>query len=178
MNKPLLPPPWPCIRLAGVLLAVVCAAPAAQAAKSWVEHPADFPSSPLCRPPELTLWTCTVRHTTYSLCAQGGAVTSDSHVQYRVRDRHGRMVLRYPEPLRAPSSAFAYEYSANGDAEVDFSIGGYSYSLVDPLRGVSRIFVEKAGREVSHLRCDEGNQSLQLNDTIAFMRALKVPRPK
>lgn len=178
MNKPHLPPLRPCVRLAGALLLVACATPASQAAKSWVEHPADFPSSPLCRPPEVTLWTCTVRHKTYSLCAQGGAVTGDSHVQYRVQDRQGRIVLRYPEPMRAPGSAFAYETSANGDAEVDFSIGGTSYSLVDPLRGVSRIFVEKAGREVAHLRCDEGNQSLQLNDTIAFMRALKVPRPK
>ena len=88
------------------------------------------------------------------------------------------MALRYPDPLRAPGSAFSYAYSANGDAEVDFAIGGYSYSLVDPLRGVSMIFVEKAGKELAHLTCDEGNQSLQLNDTIALMRALRVSSPK
>lgn len=166
------------LRVVGFLLPLAWAAPASHAAGTWVEHPADFSSSRLCTPKEVTLWTCTARHKTFSLCAQGGAVNSDSYIQYRVQDRQGRMVLRYPDPLRAPRSAFAYAYSANGDAEVDFSIGAYSYSLVDPLRGVSLLFVDKAGKTVAHLTCDQGNQSLQLNDTIAFMRALGVPAPK
>ncbi|OIQ93874.1 hypothetical protein GALL_241610 [mine drainage metagenome] len=167
----------PRIRAVSLVLAFAAAAPAAHGAKSWVEHPADFPSSPLCQPNEVTLWTCTVGHKRYSLCASGGAVRRGSYIQYRARDRRGKTVLRYPDPLRAPAAAFAYAYSATGDAEVDFSIDGYSYSLVDPLRGVSMLFVEKAGKELAHLTCDEGNQSLQLNDTIALMRALKVPAP-
>ena len=166
------------MRLASLWLAVACAAPASHAAGSWVEHASDFPSSPLCRPNEVTLWTCTVRHQRFSLCASSGALSPASYIQYRAQDRHGRIVLRYPEPLRAPGSAFAYAYSATGDAEVDFSIGAYSYSLVDPLRGVSLLFVDRAGTEVARHSCDEGNQSLQRNDTIALMRALGVPAPK
>ncbi len=168
----------PRIRVFPWMLAYAVAAPAAHAAKSWVEHLADFPSSPLCQPNEVTLWTCTVRHKRFSLCASSGAVTRESYIQYRAQARRGKIVLRYPDPLRAPAAAFAYAYSATGDAEVDFSIGRYSYSLVDPLRGVSLIFVQKAGKDVARLSCGEGNQSLQLNDTIALMRALKVPAPK
>ena len=167
----------PGTRALSLALACAGAAPAAHAAKSWVEHPADFPSSPLCQPNEVTLWTCTVRHERFSLCASGGAVRRESYIQYRAQDRQGRIALRYPDPLRAPASAFAYAYAANGDAEVDFAIGSYSYSLVDPLRGTSVLFVDKAGKELAHLRCDEGNQSLQLNDTIALMRDLGVPSP-
>ena len=125
----------------------------------------------------MTLWTCTAGRKTYSLCA-GGVAAQDVAIQYRVRDRGGKIVLRYPEPLRAPRSAFSYEVSANGDAEVDFTIGKYSYALVDPLRDVSFISVTKGNRELAHLKCSEGNQSLQLNDTIALMHALGVPSPR
>ncbi len=173
--------------LAVFLAGIACAAPGSyaagssaagsSAAGSWVKDPADFPSSPLCRPEEVTLWTCTARRKTFSLCAQRDAPMDHVAIQVRVRDRSGKIVLRYPQPLRAPRSAFAYECSANGDAEVEFKIGRTTYSLVDPLRDTSFISVMKGQRELAHLSCHEGNQSLQLNDTIALMRALKVPAP-
>ncbi len=170
--------PSPRLRLAALLVPLACAAPAAHAAASWVRHPGDFSSSPLCKPREVTLWTCTARHRTYSLCAQDGALSDRIAIQYRVRDRQGKTVFRYPEPMRAASSAFAYEVSANGDAEVEFTIGKTTYSLVDPLRDVSFLSIVRGGRERSHRTCDEGNQSLQLNDTMALMKALKVPPPR
>ena len=162
--------------LAGVL-AWAAPAPAAQAAGSWLRHPADFPTSPLCQASEVALWSCTARHKTYSLCADRGAVGEDFAIQYRVRDRAGKLVLRYPQPSRAPRSAFTYLVSANGDAEVDFTIGPYHYALVDPLRDLSFITVDTGGKELSHLSCSQGNQSLQLNDTMALMKALGVPEP-
>ena len=164
-------------RFAGVLALVVCAVPRAGAATSWAKDPADFPSSPLCKPAEVTLWTCAAQHKTFSLCAQRDAPMDQVAIQYRVQDRSGRTLLRYPEPSRAPRSAFAYMCSANGDAEVEFKIGQYTYSLVDPLRDVSFISVRKGQRELAHLTCHEGNQSLQLNATMALMQALKVPQP-
>ncbi len=169
--------PSPCIRLAAILIPLACSAPVAHAAGSWAKDLADFPSSPLCSPREVTLWTCTARRMTYSLCAQKGALSEGLAIQYRVRDPHGKTIFRYPEPMRAASSAFAYEVSANGDAEVDFTIGATTYSLVDPLRDVSFLSVVKGAKELSHRTCREGNQSLQLNDTIALMKALKVPAP-
>ena len=165
------------VRLVALLASAACAAPAARAAGNWVTDAPDFPSSPLCGSGEVTLWTCTAAHKTFSLCAQGGVAAQDAAIQYRVRDRSGKIVLRYPEPMRAPRSAFSYECSANGDAEVDFSIGKIGYALVDPLRDVSFISVTKGDKELAHLRCAEGNQSLQLNDTIALMHALGVPAP-
>ena len=126
----------------------------------------------------MTLWTCEARHRTFSLCASDGAGGHPVTIQYRVRDRDGQVVLRYPEPLRAPKSAFSYACSANGDAVVEFRIGRFSYSLVDPLRDVSFISVTRDGKERTHLTCSQGNQSLQLNDTIALMHALQVPLPK
>jgi hypothetical protein len=165
-------------RLAVPAVVLACAWPAAQAAGSWLRHPADFPTSPLCQAGEVALWSCTARHKTFSLCADRGAVGDDFAIQYRVRDRAGKLVLRYPQPPRAPRSAFAYLVSANGDAEVDFTIGPYHYALVDPLRDRSFITVDQGGKELSHLRCAEGNQSLQLNDTMALMKALGVPEPQ
>lgn len=172
------PSPSRVIRFAGLVLALGCAAPVSQAAGDWVHDVSDYPSSPLCKPAEVTLWTCTARHQTFSLCAQRGPASRHTAIQYRVRDRSGRIVLRYPDPPRAARSAFTYLSSANGDAEVDFSIGAYGYSLVDPLRDVSFISVVKDGKEVSHLSCDEGNQSLQLNDTIALVKALGLAQPR
>ena len=164
-------------RLAVFLPLIACAAPALHAAQSWVKDPADFPSSALCKPEEVTLWTCVAQRKTFSLCAQRNAPIDHVTIQYRVQDQRGKMLLRYPEPSRAPRSAFAYACSANGDAEIEFQIGKYTYSLVDPLRDVSFISVMKGQRELAHLTCREGNQSLQLNDTIALMRALMVPQP-
>jgi hypothetical protein len=165
------------MRLAALLIPVAFAAPVSHAGESWVKDPSDFPSSPLCKPREVTLWTCTARRRIYSLCAQKGALSERLAIQYRVRDQHGRTVFRYPEPMRGASAAFAYEVSANGDAEVDFTIGKTTYSLVDPLRDVSFLSIVRDGKERSHRTCDEGNQSLQLNDTMALMKALKVPPP-
>ncbi len=170
--------PSPFGRLAGLLIAVACAAPASHAAGSWVHDPSDFPSSPLCKPAEVTLWACEARRETFALCAGKGADGHPVTIQYRVQDRHGKVVLRYPEPLRAPSSAFAYLCSANGDARVEFTVGKTRYSLVDPLRDVSFISVAKDGKQRTHLTCKQGNQSLQLNDTIALMRALRVAPPR
>ena len=170
-------PRAPFIRVFVLALFGACAATASQAANTWVTDPSDFPSSPLCESGEVTLWTCTARRKTFSLCAENGAVSHGVAIQYRVQDAHGKIVLRYPEPSRAAKTAFSYECSANGDADVEFTIGQYHYALVDPLRDVSFISVVKGGREVSHLRCRQGNQSLQLNDTIALMHALGVPEP-
>ena len=172
------PPSVGLLRCAVLAVALACASPAAQAAASWLRHPADFPTSPLCQASEVALWSCTARKQTFSLCADRGAAGPDFAIQYRVRDRSGKLVLRYPQPPRAPRSAFAYLVSANGDAEVDFSIGTYHYALVDPLRERSFITVDQGGKELSHLRCAEGNQSLQLNDTMALMKALGVPEPQ
>ena len=165
------------IRIAALLAAAACSARAAHAAGSWVKDPSDFPSSPLCGSAEVTLWTCTAQRRTYSLCAQRGALSDPITIQYRVRDRRGRIVLRYPEPMRAPRSVFSYMCSANGDAEVEFTIGQSTYALVDPLRDVSFISVTRDGKELTHRTCSEGHQSLQLNDTMALMRALELPQP-
>jgi hypothetical protein len=137
---------------------------------TWAEHASLYGKSALCGSDEITLWSCETRERRYALCSSVVVNRSSGYVQYRAVES-GKATLTFPATRRPPLGNFTYASSANGDASVDFKNGGYTYSLVDPLRGNSSIFVTGPGESgpTSEIKCDSGNQTLQINYTMKLI---------
>lgn len=128
-----------------------------------------YQRSPLCAKEEITLWTCESGKRVFSLCSSATASATTGYLQYRAAHA-GKLALAYPAEKAAPLGSFTYTSFGNGDVAVEFTNGGYRYSLIDPLRGPSQLRVAApgpAGKETT-IACG-GNQSLQLNYTMRLM---------
>lgn len=136
---------------------------------TWKQYRAEYRQSPLCSKDEITLWSCEAGKRVYSLCSSQVVNRSSGYMQYRASSR-GKIVFIYPPEKRPPLGLFTYASSANGDAYVEFTSGEYGYTLADPLRGESAIFVSALGpsRKETEIRC-QGNQTLQVNYTMRLM---------
>jgi hypothetical protein len=133
----------------------------------WADYKSMYEKSPYCSTSEVTLWTCTVGKKTYSLCSTTQVTRKSGYIQYRATN-DGRNEFVFPPGKVPPAGFFKYSTSANGDASIEFSNGGYQYSLIDPLRGNSTIEVSNQKRR-SMINCEQGNQLLQLNYTMRLM---------
>jgi hypothetical protein len=129
----------------------------------------EYQHSPLCAKEEITLWTCQTRKRVFSLCSSKVVDRTRGHMQYRASEA-GKLVLQYPTEKRPPAGLFTYRSFLNGNASVEFSNGGYKYSLVDPLRSGSSILVSrpKSSDKTTEIACGP-NQTLQLNYTMRLM---------
>ena len=136
----------------------------------WSDYANMYTASPLCGKTEITLWTCETPRKQYSLCSSRVLTRKSGYIQYRVSEA-GRSVFVFPISKTPPAGTFSYQFSANGDASVDFSNGDYDYSLVDPLRDRSAILVTKrtSKNRGATISCANSNQTLQVNYTMRLM---------
>lgn len=136
---------------------------------TWEQYRAEYWPSPLCGEDEITLWSCEAGKRAYALCASRVVTRSAGYLQYRAA-RHGKLEFTYPQQKKPPLGSFTYQSFANGNASVEFSNGGYGYTLVDPLRQASSILVTPPsgqGKQIE-ISCG-GNQTLQVNYTMRLM---------
>ncbi|WOS41258.1 hypothetical protein [Xanthomonas rydalmerensis] len=129
----------------------------------------EYQHSPLCTKEELTLWTCQTRKRVFSLCSSKVVNRTSGYLQYRASDG-GKLVMQYPADKKPPTGLFTYTSFLNGNASIEFSNGGYRYSLFDPLRSASSISVSGPGAsdKITQIACGP-NQTLQLNYTMRLM---------
>jgi len=137
---------------------------------TWEKYKGMYLSNPLCSKNEITLWSCETSKKTHALCSSTQVNRRTGYIQYRV-SRNGNIVFEFPNSRIPPVGLFTYQTSANGDAYLAFSNGGYSYSLIDPLRDRSVIFVtaNRSPNRTSRSQCASGNQTLQVNYTMRLM---------
>lgn len=137
---------------------------------SWEEYKDMYSSSPLCNKEEITLWSCKTSRKTYALCSSMQISKKSGYIQYKVA-KNGNTIFAFPSSKIPPFGLFSYQTSANGDAFLEFSNGGYDYSLIDPLRGRSLISVtpKKSPNLLSQISCNDANQTLQVNYTMRLM---------
>ncbi|MXV13027.1 hypothetical protein DYQ93_18595 [Xanthomonas sp. LMG 8992] len=133
------------------------------------ESEREYQHSPLCTKEELTLWTCQTRKRAFSLCSSKVVNRTSGYLQYRASEG-GKLMLQYPAEKKLPTGLFSYRSFLNGNASIEFSNGGYRYSLFDPLRSASSISVSGLGAtdKTTQIACGP-NQTLQLNYTMRLM---------
>lgn len=147
------------------------AAPLSNIAQATLAQYRDqYQHSPLCAGEEITLWTCTTKKSVFSLCSSPVATRTTGYLQYRAASG-GKVTLVYPPTKIPPRGAFEYASAANGDATVSFTNAGYTYRLIDGLRGRSLLDVEAPGASAKPTEITCGaNQTLQGNYTIRLMQ--------
>ncbi|WP_228136050.1 hypothetical protein [Xanthomonas sp. NCPPB 1128] len=163
-----------CIAMTATLASLPLAAPASEPVPSITQatlqdSESEYQHSPLCGKEELTLWTCQTRKRVFSLCSSKAVNRTSGYLQYRASEG-GKLVLQYPAEKKPPTGLFTYRSFLNGNASIEFSNGGYRYSLFDPLRSGSSILVsqlETSGKD-TEIACGP-NQTLQLNYTMRLM---------
>jgi hypothetical protein len=136
---------------------------------TWEQYHAEYWPSSLCGEDELTLWSCEAGKRVYALCSSRIVTRTSGYLQYRA-SRHGKLEFTYPKQKKPPLGSFTYQSFGNGNASIEFSNGGYQYTLFDPLREASSILVTPPsgqGKQIE-IACD-GNQTLQLNYTMRLM---------
>lgn len=128
-----------------------------------------YQHSPLCAKAELTLWTREKKTRVFSLCSSPTASRTSGYLQYRASSA-GKVTFVYPATKAPPFGLFKYATYGNGDASIEFTNQGYSYSLADSLRGNSLIEVAAVNGpgKPATITCG-GNQTLQLNYTMRLM---------
>jgi len=136
----------------------------------WKEYRSMYGASPICSKDEITLWSCETTRKTFVLCSSTSVGKDSGYIQYRAANK-GKIIFTYPDSKIPPSGSFAYYLSANGDATLEFSNGGYDYNLTDRLRGRSQILVDRKNTQghISQISCKNGNQTLQVNYTMRLM---------
>ncbi|WP_295969224.1 hypothetical protein [uncultured Xanthomonas sp.] len=162
------------IATTAALVSLPLAAPASEPVPSITqatlkESESEYQHSPLCDKEELTLWTCQTRKRVFSLCSSKVVNRTSGYLQYRASEG-GKLVLQYPAEKKPPTGLFTYRSFLNGNASIEFSNGGYRYSLFDPLRSGSSILVsppDTSGKD-TEIACGP-NQTLQLNYTMRLM---------
>jgi hypothetical protein len=133
------------------------------------QYRAMYSDSPLCSKGEITLWTCTNKKRTFSLCSSQTASRTTGYLQYRASN-DGKLAFSYPAVKAPPLGLFEYNLAGNGDAYVEFTNNGYHYTLIDPLRSTSVIRVSPPGASAKETEITCGpNQSLQINFTMRLM---------
>lgn len=137
---------------------------------TWEEYKDMYSSSSLCSKEEITLWSCKTSGKTYALCSSKHVDKKSGYIQYKAA-KNGNPIFAFPSSKIPPFGLFSYQSSANGDASLEFSNGGYDYSLIDPLRGRSLISVapKKSPNRLSQIACNDANQTLQVNYTMRLM---------
>lgn len=124
----------------------------------------------LCKAGETVVWSCSERGSIYSVCASPDLTKSSGYMQYRAHNpRLGN--LEFPKKILHPKGNFEYISSANGDAALEFTVNGVTYSIVDPLRSNSEIWVRNS-RQIqpgTKIQCSNSTQSLSLNEIIGLM---------
>ncbi|RIA31621.1 hypothetical protein DFO61_2345 [Ectopseudomonas oleovorans] len=136
---------------------------------TWEQYHTEYWPNPLCGEDELTLWSCEAGSRTYAFCSSREVTRTSGYMQYRA-SRHGKVEFTYPKQKKPPLGSFTYQSFGNGNASIEFSNGGYQYTLVDPLREASSILVAPPsgqGKQIE-IPCG-GNQTLQLNYTMRLM---------
>jgi len=133
----------------------------------WEDYESMYQKGPNCSKEEVTLWDCKSGKKTYSLCSTPHVTRKSGYIQYRAT-KDGKKEFVFPPDKLPPAGFFKYISSLNGDAYLDFSNGGYQYSLIDPLRDTSGIEISTQNRR-SMINCENGNQTLQLNYTMRLM---------
>ncbi len=145
--------------------------PTAKPNRSDTEHP-------LCRGDEQTLWRCVSGTKVYALCASPQFNKLQGYLQFRI-GKHGTVLLRYPKGRVEPKGRFRYSVDAAGNASITFRNGPIRYDLIDSLRGRSliRLYKEPGNKMLTQIRCENPNQTLQLNTTIRWMEEAGISRP-
>lgn len=136
---------------------------------TWEQYHTEYWPNPLCGEDELTLWSCEAGSRAYAFCSSREVTRTSGYMQYRA-SRHGKVEFTYPQQKKPPLGSFTYNSFGNGNASIEFSNGGYGYTLVDQLRGASSILVtppSAQGKQIE-IACG-GNQTLQLNYTMRLM---------
>ncbi|UYK85199.1 hypothetical protein NG827_01910 [Xanthomonas sacchari] len=162
------------IAMTATLTSLPLAAPASEPVPSisqatLQESEGEYQHSQLCGKDELTLWTCQTRKREFSLCSSKTVNRTSGYLQYRASES-SKLVLQYPAQQKPPTGLFTYNTFPNGNASIEFSNGGYRYSLFDPLRSASSISVSGPGAsdKTTQIACGP-NQTLQLNYTMRLM---------
>jgi len=126
---------------------------------------AELPAPSLCQPGEAIVFACSVAGKLVSLCRAADAANL-SALQYRY-GTPGAVELDYPAPGQRARAAFGTRKEAligGGIAAVVFVRSGYTYTVysrVSRADGVTPAFedgvtVERRGKLLQHLRCDDG----------------------
>lgn len=133
------------------------------------QYRGEYRPSPLCSKDEITLWSCKANKRVFSLCSSKVATRTTGYFQYRASNA-GKLTFAHPATKKPPLGTFKYDTSANGDASVEFTNGGYHYNLIDLIRGNSSIRVSAPGSssKETEIACG-GNQTLQVNYTMRLM---------
>jgi hypothetical protein len=136
---------------------------------TWQQYQNEYQKSTLCNNEEIALWNCKIKTRSYSLCSSKIVTRTLGYMQYRASNR-GKVEFTYPPMKVPPKGYFLYNSSANGDASIEFTSKGYSYTLFDPLRGASSLVIEPpaALTKIVEIKCPP-NQTLQVNYTMRLM---------
>ena len=144
---------------ATVAMAVQTAAPAASGLPS------------LCIKDEYTVWTGTKGQKIFSLCASTNLSRTTGYMQYRA-DIVGDTQFKYPATLDNPHGIFSYSEGAHS-AEIDFSSGGFSYSISEQADGSETdINVTLPSGNSSTIVLDKASNTLGQNSTSDLFQKL------
>lgn len=117
---------------------------------------AEWHEQTLCAPEENVVWSCRAKKKTISVCASRKITGSEGYIQYRI-GRPGALEMRYPETLAHPRGQFRYSLYIQGNQSLEFSRGGYDYSIFEDLRSdEDGIIVTKNDVQVARITCNGG----------------------
>lgn len=110
-----------------------------------------------CEPQEKSMWSCSVKHKVYELCASQDLGKTTGYLQYRA-GRIGKIELVFPQKLQHPQGLFQHKLYARNAALI-FRNGRYEYELFDALIGGSELRVREINGKTSHdIFCEERNE--------------------
>lgn len=125
----------------------------------------------LCMAGESTVWTGTKGQKIFSLCASANLSQATGYLQYRAGTA-GDIQFKYPEALENPHGIFSYSEAAHS-VEVDFSNGGYSYSISEQADGSETdIDVTLPSGKASTIVLDKASDALGQNATMDLFQKL------
>jgi len=117
---------------------------------------AEWHEPTLCAPTENVVWSCRAKKKTISVCASRKISASEGYIQYRI-GKPGALEMRYPETLAHPRGRFRYTLYLQGNQSLEFTRGGFNYSIVEDLRSPEDgIIVTKNDADVARITCNGG----------------------
>ena len=126
----------------------------------------------LCSPNEDVVFSCSAKRKTYEICASKDLSATSGYMQYRAGS-NGKVEFRYPDKRVAPAGRFKLSLLPRG-AQLTFRNGKFTYEIVEPLIGQTRIWVSRGDRAIQATECQNSTESLTLTATQNRFKSLGI----
>lgn len=128
----------------------------------------------LCATSENTVWSCQTAKKTYSLCASKDLAKTKGYLQYRAGTEK-KIEFKFPTALIRPQGQFESSDSSTGNVFLEFSTGGYTYTIAEDKYGDAAIYVTKASKTVATIFCSDSTGTLGNNSTQDLFKSAGIP---